>query len=171
MSEVCKPCPHFPGYHNGMQYSDVTCPLCRSESRIAALEARLAEAETHRDKNRETAISSQQRVNQLEARVRELEAALLDLYSGTAEYVYLNHLGDPHNTTPMRNAAKALGAPALEAYDRLRALTALKTFDEPKRYRTVEEHIKIVEEMHEATTGRNRCRVCGKDDCPRDHGP
>jgi hypothetical protein len=55
-------------------------------------------------------------------RVAELEAALLDLYSGTAEYVYLNHLGDPNNTTPMRNAAKALGAPALEAYDRLRAL-------------------------------------------------
>jgi hypothetical protein len=59
-----------------------------------------------------------------EARIAELEAALLDLYSGTAEYVYLNHLGDPHNTTPMRNAAKVLGAPALEAYDRLARLTA-----------------------------------------------
>jgi hypothetical protein len=58
------------------------------------------------------------------ARIAELEAALLDLYSGTAEYVYLNHLGDPHNTTPMRNAAKVLGAPALEAYDRLARLTA-----------------------------------------------
>lgn len=68
----------------------------------------------------------------LEARCRELEAALLDLYSGTAEYVYLNHLGDPHNTTPMRNAAKALGAPALEAYDRLRALTASETGEKPK---------------------------------------
>ena len=38
-----------------------------------ALEARLAEAETHRDKNRETAISSQQWVNQLEARCVQLE--------------------------------------------------------------------------------------------------
>ena len=68
----------------------------------------------------------------LEARCRELEAALLGLYSGTVEYVYLNHLGDPHNTTPMRNAAKALGAPALEAYDRLRALTAKETQGECK---------------------------------------
>jgi hypothetical protein len=63
------------------------------------------------------------------ARIRELESALQDLYSGTAEYVYLNHLGDPHNTTPMRNAAKVLGAPALEAYDRLARLTA-ETKDE-----------------------------------------
>ena len=123
------------------------------DDKVAALEARLAEAETHRDKNRETAISAQQWVIHLEARcvqlednlriavkvglddqarIAQLEAALLDLYSGTAEYVYLNHLGDPHNTTtPMRNAAKALGAPALEAYDRLRALTASETKAEP----------------------------------------
>ena len=40
---------------------------------VAAIEARLAEAETHRDKNRETAISSQQWVNQLEARCVQLE--------------------------------------------------------------------------------------------------
>ncbi len=56
------------------------------------------------------------------ARIAELEAALLDLYSGTAEYIYLNHLGDPNNTTPMRNAARVLGSPALDAYDRLARL-------------------------------------------------
>ena len=43
------------------------------DDKVAALEARLAEAETHRDKNRETAISSQQWVNQLEARCVQLE--------------------------------------------------------------------------------------------------
>lgn len=41
MSEVCKPCPHFPGYYSGYQYSDVSCPLCRSEARIRELEAAL----------------------------------------------------------------------------------------------------------------------------------
>jgi hypothetical protein len=46
---------------------DVVC------EKLTALEARLAEAETHRDKNRETAISSQQWVNQLEARCVQLE--------------------------------------------------------------------------------------------------
>lgn len=70
----------------------------------------------------------------LEAKCHELEAALLDLYSGTAEYVYLNHLGDPHNTTPMRNAAKVLGAPALEAYDRLRALTEKTKIDDGPKF-------------------------------------
>lgn len=39
----------------------------------------------------------------------QLRGSLLDLYNGTAEYVYLNNLGDPHNTTPMRNAAEVLG--------------------------------------------------------------
>jgi hypothetical protein len=57
-------------------------------------------------------------------RVKALEAALRGLYDGTAEYVYLNHIGDPHNTTPMRNAAKALGEPELFNYDRLARLTA-----------------------------------------------
>ena len=38
-----------------------------------------------------------------------LRAALLDLYNGTAEYIYLNNLGDPHNTTPMRRASEVLG--------------------------------------------------------------
>ena len=48
-------------------------------SDYAALEARLAEAETHRDKNRETAISSQQWVNQLEARCRDLTQDNVDV--------------------------------------------------------------------------------------------
>lgn len=43
------------------------------------------------------------------AQCSRLRDALLDLYNGTAEYVYLNNLGDPHNTTPMRNAAEVLG--------------------------------------------------------------
>jgi hypothetical protein len=41
---VCQPCPHFSGYYNGFQYSDVTCPWCRlaaSDARIAQLEADL----------------------------------------------------------------------------------------------------------------------------------
>lgn len=41
--------------------------------------------------------------------LEQLRTALLDLYNGTAEYVYLNNLGDPHNTTPMRRAAEVLG--------------------------------------------------------------
>ncbi len=40
---VCKPCPHFPGYYNGFQYSDVTCTICRYEARIRELEAALRE--------------------------------------------------------------------------------------------------------------------------------
>lgn len=46
---------------------------------------------------------------ELRAENGRLRAALLDLYNGTAEYVYLNNLGDPHNTTPMQNAADVLG--------------------------------------------------------------
>jgi hypothetical protein len=41
---VCKPCPHFPGYYYGFQYSNVTCPLCRADSRVAHLEALLHRA-------------------------------------------------------------------------------------------------------------------------------
>ena len=35
---VCKPCPHFPGYYNGIQLSDRTCPYCQIERLRAALE-------------------------------------------------------------------------------------------------------------------------------------
>jgi hypothetical protein len=85
-----------------------------------------------------------------------LETALLDLYSGTAEYVYLNHLGDPNNTTPMRNAAKVLGAPALEAYDRLARLTA-ETFGEHGWTCASSKHLDMVT----GNTGPT-CKVCGE---------
>jgi hypothetical protein len=50
---ICKPCPHFPGYYFGFEYSDVTCPFCLSEARVDKLEAALKEIlrVTRRDRN------------------------------------------------------------------------------------------------------------------------
>jgi hypothetical protein len=87
----------------------------------------------------EVAGRAVEKLQRQEARIRELEAALRDLYDGTAEYVYLNHLGDPHNTTPMRNAAKALGLPELSKYDRLAALYGSPSSDATAQDRTGEQ--------------------------------
>jgi len=38
-------------------------------------------------------------------------------------------LGDPNNTTPMRNAAKVLGTKALEAYDRLARIYEKRNYE------------------------------------------
>jgi hypothetical protein len=97
MSEICKPCPHFPGYYYGFQYSNVTCPLCLSESRIAALEAhakafearclalsqeraaleaRNAEQFRLMGQYMENAEAAHERADALEARCRELEGLL-----------------------------------------------------------------------------------------------
>lgn len=80
--------------------------------------------------------------NRLDRENYRLRTALLDLYNGTAEYVYLNNLGDPHNTTPMQKAAEALGV----AYPR--SLGAKNLLHRPS----------------DETPEQYQCRKCGSSD-------
>ena len=90
---------------------------------IDANERALIAAAAESEARHQSCLVLMKSVQDHQERIAELEKALRDLYDGTAEYVYLNHLGDPHNTTPMRNAAAALGLPELFSYDRLARLT------------------------------------------------
>ena len=100
--------------------------IAKALDRIAALEARLAEAETHRDKNRETAVALQLRVSELEEEYREsaskqghrlieLEAALKEMLDNALADGWNREDAHIYKFDAVQEAKAALGGSPLEA--------------------------------------------------------